>query len=755
LTCVLCFFLLAAKERPEGNVCTEGEKYALIIGIDQYETPAGYKPTVAAGRIDFPNLEGCVNDAQSIQSVIASRFRFRELNINTLFNRDASRENILKAIDDLLDKCKEGDIAFIYYAGHGSQVYNSLSEEWDKKDETIVPADTWKEGVEDIRDKELSRKFNLFLDKGVRLTVILDCCHSASMSRGGPVAHTGRLRFMTPKDKSVYDAKDGSNPVPPEKRGGSSFLLISAAQDNEFAEEQVDDNSPPQVHGAFTLALLQALQQQTTDAAVVNLFSTTRAILKSNGKKQEPVMAGTAGRQQQTLFGIEKGSMPDKSLVAVAGLTNNGVLLQGGFALGIYKDNELIKVHGKDTVLLVVDTVLGINRALSSVKKGDIHTIQPGELFEISNWASPGAPLLKLYIPPGNFSEVKISQLARLDQQLKISKKVNWVNHLEKTDPYTCIFFDDGKCFIHLDSMANLELKDYSIENILSICKKDSSVFFELPFSSAFSNSLLSAFKRNKSIVIVHDASEANYTVCGTIDENGLPAYGLRRLQTSAKDSLELMPVQTKFFPLYKNNAPANDPVADSLYEYAMRLAKIRGWLQLAGPQGSAAHFPYQLEVYDADINKPITSGSYRIHDNIALHIVAGPELRDYLSGPRYIYIFGIDRSGSMQLIYPEESDGNGLNRFPRMKGNEMEMDINITSYAVPEPSGTDSFFLLTTNDPIPNYSLIFNQPGVRSPVQKSPMGDLLGLGNIESRGLPHTLPENWSIQKLSFRCTH
>ena len=78
-------------------------------------------------------------------------------------------------MEQLLQKTNKGEIAFIYYSGHGSQVRNSLSLKHDQMDETMVPIDTWKEGVSDIRDKELAKMFNRFVDKGIILTVVFDC----------------------------------------------------------------------------------------------------------------------------------------------------------------------------------------------------------------------------------------------------------------------------------------------------------------------------------------------------------------------------------------------------------------------------------------------------------------------------------------------------------------------------------------------------------------------------------------------------
>jgi hypothetical protein len=199
-------------------------QYALLIGINHYAPPPGYVPSSSVGRLDFPDLNGCRNDLDAVYSIIRSRFYFAAQNIDTLVDESATRVGILHAIDHLLRRCNAGDIAFIYYAGHGSQVKNSLSRtKANQLDETIVPSDTWGVGVLDIRDKELSRRFNEFIDKKVKLTVIFDCCHSGSISRG-PNLRPGKLRFMPEQN---WDAKDSSSIPIPESRPGNYFLIFN------------------------------------------------------------------------------------------------------------------------------------------------------------------------------------------------------------------------------------------------------------------------------------------------------------------------------------------------------------------------------------------------------------------------------------------------------------------------------------------------------------------------------------------------
>ena len=727
--------------------CSAQERRALIIAIDKYTPPAGAK-IAGTARSVFNDLDGCINDARSIQSIVTSRFQFKPEKVDTLYNEAASRSEIEKQMLALLEKSKANDIAFIYYAGHGSRVPNSLSGEVDKIDESMVPSDTWQPGVEDLRDKQLASIFNKFIDKGVKLTVIMDCCHSGSLSRGPN--DPGKSRFIADAN---YDAKDPSKPVIPETRPEGTFLILSAAQDNEFAQEQRDEYNMP--HGAFAIAFIQALQQQSVNASVLNLFTSIRAILKSNGKKQEPVLGGSTLRQQQTLFGIEKGTLPDKSLVAVSGIDRNKVTLQGGFALGLYKENELVKFNGKDTLVkVVIDSVISVNKSTAIIVKGDIKNLKAGELLEVTNWVSSKAPLLKVYVPSGNMTYDEVVKLAVVNKELKASKKIKWINDLEKTDPYTSVFYDGSKYRVNIDGKNQPAPATITSANILQISKPDSSLYFEVPVSKDMSAAIKKRISENKSMVIVNTISEANYVLFGTIDENGNPSYGLRRAQTSSRDSLESMPLQTKTFSQESNMDVANKNVADSIYEYAMRLSKIRGWLQLVPPKEGTNSFPFKLKLINQATNAVITSNEYKIGDKIAFHLVADEAIANAGTPKRYIYLFLIDKYGNMTLGYPGAEDGNVSNQFPKLDSKrELVKDVFLFEGEVSEPIGTDNYFLLASDEQIPNYDAVFNQEGVRGvPRGASPLGNLLNLGNEGgTRGFTKSVA-NWNLIKLPIK---
>lgn len=87
-------------------------------------------------------------------------------------------ENIRKALNDLVEDVSPGDILFIHYSGHGTQVPADKSDlagadqELDNYDEALCPSD-----MNLILDDDLKEIFRK-IPKGVNLTFVADCCHS-------------------------------------------------------------------------------------------------------------------------------------------------------------------------------------------------------------------------------------------------------------------------------------------------------------------------------------------------------------------------------------------------------------------------------------------------------------------------------------------------------------------------------------------------------------------------------------------------
>lgn len=750
-------------------------QYALLIGINHYAPPAGYIPSTNIGRLDFPNLEGCRNDMDAMYSIIKSEFHFNNNNIDTLIDETATRDGILNAMKNLIAKCKPGDIAFIYYAGHGSQVRNSLSaNKADKMDETIVPSDTWKEGVRDIRDKELSKIFNEFIDKKIKLTVIFDCCHSGSISRG-PNLRPGKIRFMPAED---WDSKDPSSPLDPAKRAGGNFLIFSAAQADENAGEQQEwvDNGTYVSHGAFTLALIEALQQLPNSVSAEAIFASARGILKNNGATQEPNLEALPERKSETLFGLANGKLIDHSTIAVSGIKNGKVILEGGWALGLHVGNELSlfnETNKNDTIYkLSIEKVLGVTKCEATVIKGDGKKIKPGNLFQVTNWASGGVPLLNIYIPASTYTDDDINKIKQIAINLKRSHKTVWLEDLKKSNPYVSVFFDNHKCYVKIDTGSPKELKNVSAQNILDLCKQDSSLYFEIPASKDSTEVFIHKLQPNHNLNIVNNINQANYCLFGKLGKNNLPAYGFRKVEINTADSLGSMPLFTDCFEFKYNSSKS---VADSLAEIAKKLSKLRGWLNIVEtPQSTNRSFPFHIEFINVKTNK-IIQGKYLIGDSVRAMIVADSDFMHYESSVsrKYVYVFALFQDGRMQLLFPSEENANDGNRFPLYNQDKLVDSIPITDPTVVTlPTGTDNYFMLATDQAIPNPGEVFSQEGVNSDVisrgvcssdnNKNPLTELLDLGNFNNNGgsvtralPPKKLQANWSIQKYSYKCTY
>jgi hypothetical protein len=81
-----------------------GKSYGLVIGIDEYSGA-------------WPRLKNAVRDAKAVESLLTTDFQFEK--VYSLYDHDASRENILGRLEYLVRNLKPDDNLLIYYSGHG------------------------------------------------------------------------------------------------------------------------------------------------------------------------------------------------------------------------------------------------------------------------------------------------------------------------------------------------------------------------------------------------------------------------------------------------------------------------------------------------------------------------------------------------------------------------------------------------------------------------------------------------------------
>lgn len=84
-----------------------GEKYILAIAIDKYSTKS------------FPSLHNAKNDAKRLIDILTSKYGFKSIR-EPLFDTNATRRNILEALNELISFLTKDDSLVIFHAGHGT-----------------------------------------------------------------------------------------------------------------------------------------------------------------------------------------------------------------------------------------------------------------------------------------------------------------------------------------------------------------------------------------------------------------------------------------------------------------------------------------------------------------------------------------------------------------------------------------------------------------------------------------------------------
>lgn len=727
----------------------------LIIGINRYDAvPVTTESRAVETTRKISNLGGAVNDAVAMRTLLTSRFGFREEHVPLLTDGDATRDGIVAAINRLLAESERGDVVVFYYAGHGSQRRNSLSPEPSKLDQTIVVADA-NLGAFDLRDKELARLFNPFVDKGVEVVMIFDSCHSGSIMRGGLSEVTERW--------SAIDERDAADPGEaslPEERGA---LVISAAQDYQSALERQGPNGEPR--GVFTSALIETLNAAPPGEAAASVFRRMKARMQMDGLPQEPVLAGADDRLQRPVFGgaaVEAG----QTTVAVLRVDGPGLLtLQGGPALGIREGAVLRKVStAADSVLRVtVRNVLGVSRAQAEVTAGPADRAAVGDLFVLEQWVAAPSAGIALHVPAAGPDAESLEALVDALDPLRGEDGISWMDDISRLPsdgvPLVVMRWTGAGWELTRAGAAPLSLPrrptlDAVRSRVAQLADGAANVrfFLWLPPTGDVAARLGETFTPGSAVSLAPDVAAANYVLVGRAGFNGLQ-YAL--MQPSASDSLAVksqLPIITDWVAIAGRDSARAVP---RLSEQAFTLAKIRSWLLLEAPPGGQA-FPYRLAFRRMSDGSLHTEGPFRGGESFELELIADSAAITERIERRRIYVFAIDGNGAGTLLYPQ--GGNVANRVPFGRAEDGRWPTSIplgpnSRFTIGAPYRVDSFLLLASDEVIEPYAFQWDAVGgATRGGSGGPLSQLLGGNTQRTRGTATAAPLNWSIDRVIVR---
>ena len=265
-------------------------KRAVLIGINKYQMPGA-------------DLQGCVNDVKNLSGALKTYYGFADKDMTTLTDAQATKKAMERAIKKLIRSGKKGDVLLLHYSGHGSNVPDDNGDEADHRDEILCPTDLdWKNPFRD----DWLRKTLGKLRSGVNLTVIMDCCHSGTITRViNPLDSPRRQRFLpcpldlmaTESGRKLRGALRGQLSKAPRGRrrkkdivhANIQELLITGCRDTQTS---ADAHIGGSYNGALTYYLVESINEAEGKLTYRELHQRTTAKLKQEDFDQIPQLEG-------------------------------------------------------------------------------------------------------------------------------------------------------------------------------------------------------------------------------------------------------------------------------------------------------------------------------------------------------------------------------------------------------------------------------------------------------------------------------
>jgi uncharacterized caspase-like protein len=194
--------------------------YLVSIGINEYKNPA-------------LDLNYAKADAKAFSKIIDEKGKrlFKQIELVELYDGQATRENILEALDKLAETIRPEDVFLFYYAGHGSMVENKF---YFIPTESVSLYQIDKLAEESLYAGLMQEKFKNI--RALKQIVIMDACQS-----GGSTEILAQRGAMEEKALAQLSRSSGVH-------------VLAAAGSEQFATELGNLG-----HGLFTYVILEAL----------------------------------------------------------------------------------------------------------------------------------------------------------------------------------------------------------------------------------------------------------------------------------------------------------------------------------------------------------------------------------------------------------------------------------------------------------------------------------------------------------------
>lgn len=313
--------------------------YALLVAINAYPPPVD-------------SLDGCLNDADSVEGMLRARFDADSLHLLRIQDSAATRQAVIDNFRSHLGQAQECDLALFFFAGHGSQVPTGgqfSTVEPSGLNSSIVCYDSRLPNGLDLVDKDMAVLISEVTAKGAHLTTIFDSCHSGSMDRAPGVRRINARPDSQPASKYFADPAaletairnlpnpmQNANPIALaaaacSKAGQNGpHILLAACDTNQTAQEYIDPNTQEN-HGAFTYFLTDTLTRTKGGLGYRELMHLTCAAMSVDVPMQTPKVESSSGDHMldDLFLGFDAAARTNYAIAAFGNTTNQWQLDRG------------------------------------------------------------------------------------------------------------------------------------------------------------------------------------------------------------------------------------------------------------------------------------------------------------------------------------------------------------------------------------------------------------------------------------------
>lgn len=308
--------------------------YALLIGIDYY------LPNRLSDGMSYRSLGGSVRDINHVEEFLLRQpqkptkiFKLTSSNPDSDIlefgeipkpkepeSQLPTYKNIVAQFQQLTEIAAPGDLVYIQYSGHGGRAKTNYPQIKGENgiDEGLVPTDIGTGEGQYLRDLELATLLKKMVDKGLVVTLVLDCCHSGGAVRGEDADIRGLDTIDTtprPTASLVASAEELAEnwlSLTPEKSEDSGiirrkatavasmlpeakgYVLLAACRPSEYAYEYTFDGKKR--NGALTYWLLDTLNQPLAGITYKMVHDRINAKIKTLFPQQTPMLLGEGAR---------------------------------------------------------------------------------------------------------------------------------------------------------------------------------------------------------------------------------------------------------------------------------------------------------------------------------------------------------------------------------------------------------------------------------------------------------------------------